>query len=95
MIACRYDSCKEGYKIFLNDTVYQTIGCTKGSFNVIFCRLLGLSYVDFFRFLLKNYKVVLRGKNSKYISFFFTEKKEGVEFCNEINKRWNYVLSII
>lgn len=84
---------KNCYRIFFYDNVYAKIGSITGSYNVLFCRLFGISYVDFLKMIVSRYGASLKGKNSRYVSFWFNDKKNAEEFCNEVNLRWNYVLT--
>lgn len=79
----------------LNREVYDLIGGgVTGSFNVLFARVLGLSYVDFLRFVRDNYGATLHGKKSTYISFSFDNKENARKFQFLMNDRWNEICHV-
>lgn len=90
--ACSYELTPKGvYRVKLLDNVYDTVGGITGSYNVLLSRLLGLTYADFFRYLIKNYDVEVKGRNSKYLSFVFKNEKDVKNFCSVINSRWSCI----
>lgn len=86
-----YEPIKGSYRVFFYDNVYHKIGPITGSYNIIFCRLFGISYVDFLKMIVSDYHASLKGKNSKYVGFSFDNEEDIKRFCNEINYRWSYI----
>lgn len=89
---CYYESDKNGFRTLFHDSVYRAVGPITGSYNVLLARLFGVSYVDFFKILMKDYHADVRGKDSKYLAFSFKNEDDVKCFCNEVNKRWNYAM---
>ena len=84
------------YKLHIDFDAYNEM-CAEGpinvSFNTLAARLMGLDYVSFLKMIRQTYSAELHGKNKKYISYSFTDKSKANELKEELNKRWNILLS--
>ena len=79
----------EGYMIGLNFDLLQNV-YTKGSFNVLGARVLGLSYADYCRLCRDEYGARIVGKGCLYCFPVFLDKKSAqraVSLLNEAAER--------
>ena len=89
-------SYKDHYKLNIKYEAYEEM-CSAGpinvSFNTLASRLMGLDYTTFLKMIRQNYSAELHGKDKTYISYSFTDKKKANELKEELNKRWNLLLT--
>jgi len=67
-------------------------GRIKGSYSILFARIFGLSYPDFFRMVRDEYNATLSDKKSVYIIFDFKNVKDAERFAKECDKRMENLL---
>jgi len=82
----------EEKQIRMTEKVHKTINTSiDGSYGILYCRLFGLSYVDFYRFVRDKYCAnIHRGK--KYLCFTFSCENDAKVFKDELEKRWNRIV---
>lgn len=80
------------YRLVKSDIVYDTIVYTDSSYNVLYARLLGLSWANFLRFIRDNYDAEIKGKESLYPVFWFKNKAKVSELANLLDERFKYVI---
>ena len=80
----------KGHKgITIDDSVYMCISPgVRGSFNLLFARIWGLSYPDFLRYVRDQYGATLHGKEGGYITFTFSRVADANLFQVETVRRW-------
>ena len=65
---------------------------TRGSYNILEARLLGLSYADYLRYARDRLGAELVGKNTKYPIAYFNNTEEVYQLVKLLNKRMEYIL---
>lgn len=65
---------------------------TKGSFNVLAARVMGLSYIDYLRMCRDVLGAEIIGKNSLYPVPYFKKTRELVAFVRLLNIRFNFIV---
>lgn len=65
---------------------------TTGSYQVLFARLLNLSFAQYLRFCRDYLKAEVIGKDSTYPTVYFKKTKEVVNFVRMLNTRMNLVI---
>ena len=81
------ESCNQGYYSFTiedNQFVEFEGYCFRSSYNVLFARLLGLSYPDFLRFCRAAGGILMGKQGYAYVNF--KNKMDCQKICNLINK---------
>lgn len=68
---------------------------TKGSYNLLMARLLGLSYCDFLRYCRDECGATIVGRTNQYPIPFFDKDKKSEALVKELNFRITQVLSEI
>lgn len=85
--------CNKGkYMICLSHNEFPFEDGTKGSYNVIVARFLGLSYAQYLRFARDILGAELIGKNSLYIVSYFKRSDAVNQFIKLLNKRMELVM---
>jgi len=76
------------YSPVFTDTLWEEFGSgnMKSSWLVLYARIWGLQYANFLRFIRQEYNATLCGRNSTYIYFYFSDKKDCDNFVNKCNK---------
>lgn len=65
---------------------------TRGSYNVLIARVLGLSYTDYLRYVRDKLGAELIGKNRRYVVPYFDLTPEVKMFINVLNKRMTLIM---
>lgn len=79
------------WSIRLTDKGYNTIGSISGSYNIIQCRLFGLTPAQYLRFIRDQYGAVLSGKKG-YVSYYFSNETSCKNLIYELNSRWDRLI---
>ena len=80
------------YIIKISDDVYKKIPHCESSYNVLYCRLLGLSYADGFRFIRDNFNGKIHQKNGIYCNITFEKEADCRGFCDLLSERWSKLI---
>lgn len=67
----------------------------QGSLNVLFARIMGLSYAEFLRYVRDHYNARLVGKNHKYPFFYFPTQSDATMAAEELDKRYLEINKLI
>ena len=67
----------------------------KGSFSVLYARLMGLTYPDFLCMISARYGARIVGKNNLYPSIYFQTEQDAKNLAQELDKRLLYVLKTL
>lgn len=65
---------------------------TTGSYNILFARLMGLSYPQYLRFCRDVLKAEVIGKNTFYPIVYFKKNLETTAFVRLLNTQMNFVM---
>lgn len=84
---------KEKYLIRLNIDKLPFPHGTSGSYNVLFARVLNLSYAEALRYCRDRLGAELIGKNRRYVAPFFDKTPEVQMFVRLLNTRMNYIMN--
>lgn len=77
------------YSEFFNEDLNKTV---KGSFNLLACRISGLSWTEWLQYCKQN-GATLYGKNSKYPVAVWKEQNKS--FIDELNQRANILAGLV
>ena len=82
-----------GYKPVFTDALWSELGKgeMRSSWLVLYARMHGLDYPDFLRYVRQEFNATLCGRNSTYIHFYFSNKKDCDSFvdnCNRLFIEW-------
>ena len=80
------------FAININEKVYEKIGKTTGSFNVLLARILGLSYADSLRYFRDHYNAKIMGKEGYYCIVRFDKEEDCRAACDLLSARWEQLL---
>lgn len=81
----------DGYwQVSMTEIPFLDQGMTKGSYNVLNARLLGLSYCDYLKYCRAQHNGTIR-KSSGYPYCVFKDKKNCNDVCNLLNKEWGKI----
>ena len=78
------------WQIQMSEIPFLDKGCTKGSYNVISARLLGLSYSDYLKYCRAQHNGIVK-KSSGYPYCVFKEKTDCNKICGMLNIEWRKV----
>lgn len=88
------ESVIEGKYLIKPDADKCHILVTRGSLQVLEARIFGLNYIDYIRMCRDVYGATLKGKNSLYISVYFSSYEAAVPLLNELNRRAEIIFNI-
>ena len=85
------ETCSDNeYMVGLEDSVYELIGKTSGSFNLIAARILGFTYPDYLRYVRDNFNAELRGRQG-YSYAIYKNKNDCTGIVKILNDAWKEV----
>ena len=90
-----YIPWEDCYTISIGEEVYREFPYCKSSFNVLFCRLLGLNYADGWRYIRDNFNGKVKGKEGKFCSVSFNSIEDCEKICLILNKRWSRFYALL
>lgn len=67
---------------------------TKGSYNLLPARVLGLDYADFLRFARDVLNAKIMGKNERYPRAYFRKTPEVLQMVKLLNKRMELIMNL-
>ena len=67
---------------------------TKGSYNLLPARVLGLDYADFLRFVRDVLNAKIMGKNERYPRAYFRKTPEVLQMVKLLNKRMELIMNL-
>lgn len=82
----------EEYIIHIDEEIYKKFHHTLSSFNVLYARILGLSYPDMLRYFRDHYNAKIVGKMGYYCVMHFDNEKDCWAACNLLSSRWEQIL---
>lgn len=68
------------------------VNCSKGSYNILAARVMGLSYANYLRMCRDLYNGEINGKGSLYPIVKFVNKSDATKLISTLNSRTNEIL---
>ena len=87
-----YLEWERAYVVRMSDEVYRHFSYCESSFNVLYCRLLGVSYADGWRYIRDNYNGKIHGREGRFCYVTFYNERDCRDFCNLLNERWKALI---
>ena len=86
---------EQTWMIDITERVYRYFPRCETSFNIILCRILGLSYADGWRYLRDNFGATIHSRDGLYCYATFDNYSDCLRACQCLNNRWHEILSLI
>lgn len=93
----RVEESQDGkYIIGFNEVLYNEVLKLvpyekRGSYNVLYARIMGLTYAEYLRYARDIYGATIQGKGHKFPIPVWDDSKECNRLCKELSTRWNKI----